>query len=68
MDIKRNGTQPSGKGPVEWFTGTVRIAPLTRAGSGALNSDAARARRRLSQSVSAPRDARAMPCARRART
>ena len=25
MDIKRNGTQPSGKGPAEWFTGNVRI-------------------------------------------
>jgi quercetin dioxygenase-like cupin family protein len=25
MDIKRNGSQPSGKGPAEWFTGTVRI-------------------------------------------
>ena len=25
MDIKRNGTQPSGKGPAEWFTGAVRI-------------------------------------------
>jgi quercetin dioxygenase-like cupin family protein len=28
MDIKRAGTQPSGKGPPEWFTGTVRIDPL----------------------------------------
>lgn len=28
MDIKRNGSQPSGKGPSEWFTGTVRIDPL----------------------------------------
>lgn len=25
MDIKRNGSQPSEKGPVEWFTGTVRL-------------------------------------------
>jgi quercetin dioxygenase-like cupin family protein len=25
MDIKRNGSHPSGKGPAEWFTGTVRI-------------------------------------------
>jgi quercetin dioxygenase-like cupin family protein len=25
MDIKRNGTQPSARGPVEWFTGSVRI-------------------------------------------
>jgi quercetin dioxygenase-like cupin family protein len=28
MDIKRAGTQPSGKGPSDWFTGTVRIDPL----------------------------------------
>ncbi len=28
MDIKRSGSQPSGKGPDEWFTGTVRIDPL----------------------------------------
>ncbi len=28
MDITRAGTQPSGKGPAEWFTGTVRIDPL----------------------------------------
>ena len=25
MDIKRSGSQPSGKGPADWFTGTVRI-------------------------------------------
>ncbi|MFJ6323102.1 MULTISPECIES: cupin domain-containing protein [unclassified Rhizobium] len=28
MDIKRNGTEPSGKGPADWFTGTVRLDPL----------------------------------------
>jgi quercetin dioxygenase-like cupin family protein len=28
MEIKRNGSQPSGKGPADWFTGTVRIDPL----------------------------------------
>ena len=28
MLIKRSGSQPSGKGPAEWFTGTVRIDPL----------------------------------------
>jgi len=28
MEIKRAGTQESGKGPAEWFTGTVRIDPL----------------------------------------
>lgn len=25
MDIKRNASQPSVKGPADWFTGTVRI-------------------------------------------
>jgi quercetin dioxygenase-like cupin family protein len=25
MDIKRNGSQPSGKGAAAWFTGSVRI-------------------------------------------
>ncbi|MFL6825641.1 MAG: cupin domain-containing protein, partial [Bradyrhizobium sp.] len=25
MDIKRSGSRPSGKGPAEYFTGTVRI-------------------------------------------
>lgn len=28
MEIKRAGTEPSGKGPAEWFTGSVRIDPL----------------------------------------
>lgn len=28
MEIKRAGSQPSGKGPAEYFTGTVRIDPL----------------------------------------
>ncbi len=28
MEIKRSGSQPSVKGPDEWFTGTVRIDPL----------------------------------------
>jgi quercetin dioxygenase-like cupin family protein len=31
MDIKRSGTQPSGKGPADWFTGIVRIDPLFQA-------------------------------------
>ena len=31
MDIKRNGSQPSTKGPAGWFTGTVRIDPLFQA-------------------------------------
>ena len=25
MEIRRAGSQPSGKGPADWFTGTVRI-------------------------------------------
>ncbi|KNY24379.1 cupin domain-containing protein [Methylobacterium sp. ARG-1] len=28
MEITRAGTQPSRKGPEDWFTGTVRIDPL----------------------------------------
>jgi quercetin dioxygenase-like cupin family protein len=28
MEIKRAGSQPSGKGNAEWFTGIVRIDPL----------------------------------------
>ncbi len=28
MEIERNGSQPSGKGPSDYFTGTVRIDPL----------------------------------------
>ena len=31
MDIKRNGSQPSSKGPADWFTGTARIDPLFKA-------------------------------------
>ena len=31
MDIKKCGSQPSGKGPAEYFTGTVRIDPLFEA-------------------------------------
>ncbi len=28
MDIQRAGSQPSGRGPADYFTGTVRIDPL----------------------------------------
>jgi quercetin dioxygenase-like cupin family protein len=28
MEIKRSGSQPSGVGPADWFTGRVRIDPL----------------------------------------
>ena len=31
MEIKRNGSQPSAKGPTEWFTGVVRIDMLHQA-------------------------------------
>src|SRR5215471_10885809 len=31
IDIKRNGSRPSQKGPENWFTGTVRIDPLFQA-------------------------------------
>src|SRR5437879_6434238 len=36
IDIKRVGSQPSAKGPSEWFTGTVRIDPLFQAPDPAL--------------------------------
>ncbi|MGO6903541.1 cupin domain-containing protein, partial [Rhizobium ruizarguesonis] len=28
MEIKRSGSQPSAKGPADWFTGSVRVDPL----------------------------------------
>jgi quercetin dioxygenase-like cupin family protein len=31
MRITRSGTQPSQKGPAEWFTGSVRVDPLFQA-------------------------------------
>jgi len=31
MILKRNGSQPSAKGPAEWFTGNVRLDPLHQA-------------------------------------
>ena len=31
MQITRNGSQPSGKGPSEYFTGVVRVDPLFQA-------------------------------------
>ena len=30
MEIKRAGSQQSGRGPAEWFTGAVRIDPLVQ--------------------------------------
>ncbi len=40
MDIKRSGSQPSAKGPAEYFTGTVRIDPLFEAPAPARTSGA----------------------------
>jgi len=31
MEIRRSGSQPSAKGPSDWFTGTVQIDPLFQA-------------------------------------
>jgi quercetin dioxygenase-like cupin family protein len=31
MEIKRSGSRPSGKGPAEYFTSTVRVDPLFEA-------------------------------------
>lgn len=31
MEIARAGSRPSGRGPADWFTGTVRIDPLFNA-------------------------------------
>jgi quercetin dioxygenase-like cupin family protein len=31
MEIKKVGSQPSRRGPTEWFTGTVRVDPLFQA-------------------------------------
>ncbi len=33
MEINRAGSRPSGKGPTDWFTGTVRVDPLFNAGA-----------------------------------
>jgi quercetin dioxygenase-like cupin family protein len=33
MEMKRSGSQPSGKGPSEYFTGSVRVDPLFNAPS-----------------------------------
>jgi quercetin dioxygenase-like cupin family protein len=40
MDIKRSGSQPSTQGSSEYFTGTVRIAPLSKVHSPARTSAA----------------------------
>jgi hypothetical protein len=40
MDIKRSGSQPSGKGQAESFAGNVRIDPLHKADELALIASA----------------------------
>src|SRR5258708_13850958 len=40
MEVKRNGSQPSAKGPAEYFTGTVRIDQLLKAPAPARSSGA----------------------------
>jgi len=40
MKIIKVGSQPSGKGPADWFTGTVRVDPLFQAPDPALVSGA----------------------------
>jgi quercetin dioxygenase-like cupin family protein len=40
MEIKRSGSQPSSKGPADWFTGTVRIDALFQANAPARASGA----------------------------
>lgn len=41
MEIRRVGTQPSSKGPADWFTGAVRIDPLFSANAPARAAGAA---------------------------
>jgi quercetin dioxygenase-like cupin family protein len=40
MELKHNGTQPSGKGPEQYFTGNVRVDPLFSAHEPARSSGA----------------------------
>ena len=40
MEITRNGSRPSSKGPEDWFTGVVRVDPLTQTSAPARVSSA----------------------------
>ncbi len=40
MELKRKGSQPSARGPAEYFTGTVRVDPLFKAPGPARTSGA----------------------------
>src|ERR1700758_3937522 len=57
MEIKRSGSQPSGKGPADYFTGAVRIDPLFQARSGACSRRQRHVRTRCAHGVaySSPR-------------
>ena len=73
MELKRSGSQPSAKGPAEYFTGAVRIDPLFRAPDPArvvcssvpFEPGAGQGRSRPSRSGSGPAGACAMRSARR---
>lgn len=61
MEIKRVGSQPSAKGPSEWFTGTVRIDPLFTAPDPALVAGAKRNLRAMCSNGLAHASARSDP-------
>lgn len=42
MDIKRNGSRPSAKGPEAYFSGTVRVDPMFQVGCAAPHTRAER--------------------------
>lgn len=55
MEIKRVGSQPSGKGPTEYFSGTVRITRTKRQSKSDLPADVTpRACERSSANSSSP--------------
>ena len=39
MEITKSGSEPSAKGPAEYFTGTVRIDPLFQSPIGHAHSE-----------------------------
>ena len=58
MQIKRAGSQPSAKGPSDWFTGNVRIDPLFQAPDPAFVEGASVTFEPRSSRVRAPRGIR----------
>ena len=61
MEIKRSGSQPSGKGPADWFTGTVRIDPLFQAPDPALVQGASVTFEPAARSVGVVQSRRSVP-------